>query len=177
MATTKDPKQFVRQMVAHQLQLYSYIVAAVPHTSDADDVMQETCIALWEMFDQYQPDTDFGAWARSVARYRVLKFREHRRRGPLLADDNVLEQVSLEVFSRHDALEAQRKVLDGCVGKLSMRDRELLTHMYDPRHGTLRQVAEALGRPANSVYKAAGRIHKALSLCAERKLRLEHNGG
>ncbi len=177
MSVVKDPNQFVLQLVAHQFKLYSYILSAVPHSSDADDVMQETCIALWEMFDQYQPGTDFGAWARSVARYRVLKFRERSRRTPLLADDNLLEQVSTVVFTQNEQLEARRKALEGCVRKLPVRDRQLLASTYDSRYRTLRQVAEALGRPVNTVYKAVSRIHRVLSSCAQRTLRVEHHGG
>jgi RNA polymerase sigma-70 factor (ECF subfamily) len=177
MSAVKDPNQFVLQLVSHQFQLYSYILAAVPHSSDADDVMQETAIALWEMFDQYQPGTDFGAWARSVARYRVLKFRERKSRAPLLADEELLEKISLAAAVQDEQFEARRKALATCLRKLPNRDRELLSMTYDPRHRTLRQVAEALGRPANTVYKAVSRIHRVLSSCAQRTLRVEHYGG
>jgi RNA polymerase sigma-70 factor (ECF subfamily) len=175
MHETKDAGAFVRLLVSHQLRLYAYILSAVPNYSDADDVMQETSIALWEMFDQYRPDSDFGAWARSVARYRVLKYRERRARSPLPADDQLLEQRSNRVFDEKGELEARRVALAGCVRKLPPRDQQLLALSYSPKYRTLKQAAEAVGRSVSAVYKAVARIHRVLSSCAERTLKLDQN--
>jgi RNA polymerase sigma-70 factor (ECF subfamily) len=175
----KDPSKFVKLLVEHQFRLYSFIFLLVPNQADADDLMQETSMALWEMFDRFQPGGDFTAWACSIARYRVLKYLERKRNSPLLMGKEVLERVARETLARSDELEARRKALSICVGKLVPRDRELLEKIYDPINRTLKQAAEKLGRPVNTIYKAVSRIHRLLYACVRRTLniaRFENHG-
>jgi len=177
MNSERSPGEFVRLLVEHQFRLYTYILSLVPNYSDADDVMQETSIALWEMFDQFQQGSDFASWACSVAHYRVLKYRKKQAKVPLLLDEAVLEQISQQVMAenKNETLDRQ-KALQKCVGKLASSDRQLLEHTYDPANRTLKQVADLLGRPVNTVYKAVSRIHRALFACVQRTLRAENSG-
>jgi RNA polymerase sigma-70 factor (ECF subfamily) len=125
------------------------------------------------MFEKFEPGTDFGAWACSIARFRVLKFREQQARSPLFASEEVLDRIAETALSRSEQTEARKQALSRCIQQLSPRDSELLRQVYDPATRTLKQVAETLARPINSVYKAASRIHQMLFNCAQRTLRAE----
>ena len=56
--------------------------------------------------------------------------------------------------------------------KLGSRDRELIERRYRTKT-TARRVAEELGRPTSTVYKALARIRDALYDCVERTLAQE----
>ncbi|CAK9037553.1 Alpha-L-fucosidase (Alpha-L-fucoside fucohydrolase) [Durusdinium trenchii] len=128
-----------------------------------EQLAAETCVALWEMFDQYQSNSDFGAWARSVARYRILKHRERSKKGPVLLNEQLLDRIAERADHLADHLEDRREALQGCLQKLASRDRELIERAYDPTLKTVKQVAESLERPANTVYKALRRIRGELA--------------
>ena len=48
-----------------------------------EDVFQAANLVLWRKFDQFEPGTNFFAWACQIIRYEVLKYREKyaRRQG------------------------------------------------------------------------------------------------
>ena len=56
-----------------QRRLYQFIVTLLGNTVDADDVFQETSLAIWSAFDQFKPHTDFYCWARQIAYHRILR--------------------------------------------------------------------------------------------------------
>ena len=43
----------------HGRAIYGHVRSLVPHASDADEVFQETCVTLWQKFDQYRPGHEF----------------------------------------------------------------------------------------------------------------------
>ena len=70
-----DPSQdFVALFLAHQARIYAFIVTLLGNRSDADDVLQETGITLFQKFSTFQPGTDFLAWACRVAKNKVMDF-------------------------------------------------------------------------------------------------------
>ena len=56
--------------LAQQRELYHFLAAQVERPEDADDLLQETSVTLWEKFDQFEPGTSFTRarpWARMAA--------------------------------------------------------------------------------------------------------------
>ena len=56
--------------------IFAYLMAMLGNPHDAEDVLQETLLALWQSFGDFQPGTHFYAWARQVAYHRVLSTAE-----------------------------------------------------------------------------------------------------
>src|SRR5262245_27195115 len=67
---TQRNLRFVRLFAQHEHQVYAYIVSVLANWADADEVMQETSVALWEMFDDFQEGTSFCSWACRIAYFR-----------------------------------------------------------------------------------------------------------
>ena len=63
-----DPRtaDFMRLVMQHDRQWKAYVVSLVPNWADADDILQDTKLELWERFAEYDPAGDFGAWARKI---------------------------------------------------------------------------------------------------------------
>ena len=76
-------EQFVRELSANTRRIYAHVLSLLPNWADADEVFQKTCILLWQKFDEYEPGTNFRAWAFRVAYYKVLQLRQQRQKNVL----------------------------------------------------------------------------------------------
>ncbi len=65
----------------------------LPHAANADEVLQKTSIVLWSKFKQFDPDTNFLAWARRIARLEVNNFCRVQGRQRIVFDDSLIENI------------------------------------------------------------------------------------
>jgi RNA polymerase sigma-70 factor, ECF subfamily len=164
-------KRFMTHLLRHQDRLYHYIRSLEPRHQDADDVLQEAYLVLWEKFDEYHEDTNFYAWACKIAYFKILQRRSQTERGPSLFAPELLQQLSDEAVLQADGLETQRKFLDGCLDKLPPSDLELITYRY-AQSWTREKIAKLLGRSINSVSKALSRIRRDLWECISEEIKV-----
>src|SRR5262245_8265994 len=80
-------EQFLQLFLANERRIYAFILALVPVWSDADDLLQETSAVLWRKLDEFQPGSDFVAWALKIARFEVLNYRKRQSRDRGLFSD------------------------------------------------------------------------------------------
>lgn len=163
---------FVQLFTRSQRRIYLFILAQVQSPTQAEEILQDTNVIVLAKHYQFQPGTNFLAWACQIANYEILKFRAKRRREKLVFNDDILELVAAEALARADELEARRAALMECLGRLRPRDRELIQSRYAPGHSG-KDLAADLGRPANSVYQSLGRIRRTLWECIQRRLAAE----
>lgn len=124
-------------LTQHQEALFRYIFSLVPCEADARDILQETSVALFRKFDQYDATRPFLPWAYRFAYLQVQKHREKSARSPLLFSEDVMDLLANERTHIEPQLDERLRLLDGCLGKLSPQDKELVTSRY-----ALRQSAE-----------------------------------
>ena len=161
--------RFMTEFTRHQRRLDLYAHALLPRYEDAEDVMQEALIVLWEKFDQFDPTRSFSAWASRIVYLKAKNFRRRSSRLVTLLDDAVFEQLAVEVAKEPDLLEARREAMRRCADCLNPSDRELLDLRYIPS-ATIKEVAQRLGRPANSVCQSLSRIRQALWDCINEEM-------
>lgn len=166
--------QFESLLAEHRRGIYGHILSLVPNRNDADDVHQETCVTLWQKHDQYQPGTDFRAWACRIAYYKVLKLRERQVKSPRLFSPDVMEQIDEESIVMSDALDRRSEALANCREKLPARDQELLGRYYK-EGATTRRVASHLRWSTDKLYRAIRRIHDVLYDCVNQALKEQPN--
>jgi len=163
-------EEFLHLLSQHDRVLYGYILALVPHWADADDLAQEMRIRLWQQFDKYQPGTDFGAWARSIAYYLVLAHREKASRDRLHFGLPFVESVTAE-FAAHPVLMVLRQeALVRCMEKLDPPKRALIEKYYAGEQ-SLHEIAEQMGRSYEATRKAVYRTQLVLADCINAELR------
>ena len=85
----------------------------------------------------------------------------------------MLGQLAEGLSEDVELLEARRRALADCVTQLKEPDRELVSHCYGARRVTAKSVADQLGRPPGTVYKALNRIRGFLFDCIDRKVSSE----
>jgi len=156
-------------MTKYERLVYGYILSLVPNWSDADEILQETNVRLWEEFDKFVVGTNFAAWAIRVAHFQVLTWRKQVSRSRLVFDQRVVDALAEDPHWTDDAFEARQQALGDCVAELPHHSRELLRHCY-ARGNKIKDVALRLKRSPTAVYKALERIRLTLHSCIERKL-------
>ena len=166
---------FASLLTQHQKRVYLYILALVPRPVDADEILQETNLVCWRKAEQYQPDTNFSAWACRIAYYEVLKFRRRVGRSRVRFEQELVDQLSAEALEQADRLDIRREALSGCLAKLNDRDRDLVRRRYQP-DATTKSVAADVSRSVKAVYNALERIYHALAECVTRTLAAEERG-
>ncbi len=174
-----DPRrteEFLELYSPCQHSLYVYIVTLIGNPTDAHDVLQDVNLVLWEKFDQFQPGTNFRAWAREVARYRVLRHRQMRANDAPMLDSRVLEAVAAQFDSTEPIQdELYTELLVGCVEQLSNADRELIRARY--LNGVrVKALAERLHRSESAVSQSLGRIRRLLRKCVEEGAKRKEEG-
>lgn len=170
-----NPADFVSLWSQYTRRVYAYILTLVNNTSDADDVFQETSITLWEKFSEFEPGTDFGAWASTVAYFHVKNWQRKRR--PLQPlDDKLLELLSTESLEVAELMDARFEALSKCLRLLSEQDRSVLEARYHSRR-SVKQFADSLGYSISSFYRDLRKVHHRLFKCIERRVGKEVSDG
>ena len=158
--------EFVDLFSSHARRIYGYVYTMVPRWADADNVFQETSRVLWQKFGEYQSGTNFFAWARQVAHYQVLFFRQQQHRSRLTFTDAFLDAVAVAAAENAERLEVEQRALAECMEKLKARERNIILSRFAPA-ATTKSVAARLGMTTGAVYKSLGRIQATLLKCIE----------
>lgn len=166
-------RRFLPLWTQHQRRIFAYIYTLIPHRSDAEDLLQETSITLWEKFEEFEPGTDFIAWACQVAYWKVRNARRKYARSPIIHDDDLLASISDKAIASQTILDQRHDALVQCLKMISKRDRELILSRYEADR-TVKDVAQRTGRSVEAAYKALSRIRRVLLDCVT--LRLEGAG-
>jgi RNA polymerase sigma-70 factor, ECF subfamily len=167
-------KVFLRLFLQNERRLYAYILTLLPNRADADDVLQEASLVMWDKFDEHNPPADFAAWGCRIAYFKVLDFYKKAQRSRVVFSQPMLERVA-ETAAEQAAtlqLDARHEALDGCLGKLRPADRELLARRF-AEGATTQSTAAEVGRSVDAVYKALAKIRQALFDCVTRTLAQE----
>jgi RNA polymerase sigma-70 factor (ECF subfamily) len=160
---------FLRSFTAHEPAIRAYVRCLVPLRSDADDVLQDVAVVLWEKFDTFRRGEDFRAWAFGVARFEVLGWLRDRGRSRLVLDDAVVEQIAAEAAAAEPHLERQRDALEKCLDRVPASERTLLIDAYRPE-SRIHDVAAGSGRSTAGFYQWLHRMRRSLLDCIRARL-------
>ena len=173
--TEVDPiSNVVRMLMEHRAMLFAYIYTAVRDFDVAEEVFQETSVAVCESHASFVPGTNFGAWAREIARRRILAQWRSSSRFPGLLSDEALGQIEagFEDVEARWTSSARIAALRSCLGTLGPTARRMLELRYASQL-KLDDIATQLGQKAEAVRKALYRTRQSLRECIERRLRAE----
>lgn len=172
-----DTPEFIRLISAQQTAIYSYILSLHPNRVDAEDILQETNVVLWQKISEFELGTNFRAWAFKVAYFQVLAHRQRVQRRPVLElDEPLLECLAADAVQVFEDLEGRRRALKICVNKLARSDAEILQSHYE-REQPLAEIAKAIGRSPGAIKQVLLRIRRALRLCISRQMASAETSG
>ena len=94
--TPSSPENLVLLLSQHQESIFRYIYCLVPVEADARDIQQETSLALYRKWEQFDTSRPFLPWAFRFAYLQVQKHREKSARSPLTFAPDVLDLLASE---------------------------------------------------------------------------------
>jgi len=171
-AAALDParaEQLVRLLIRHQEELFRYIYSLLPHQEDARDALQETCVALYRKFADYDPAKPFLAWAYGFAYLEVLKQRERSCRSGRHLREDLVELLARERQGQEADLHARLQALESCLEALPPNDRELIHQRYTVGC-PIDDLVERLGTSRRTLFRNLDRIRRTLFECISRRL-------
>ena len=167
----QDTERFVRLFASAQREVLRYILALVPDLNDADEILQETAVALWKRFDEYKPESPFVPWACGFAVRFVRKHREQKARRDRFLSLEAIDLLVAEPWEEEGILEDRRRALRECLKTLSDDEQLLIERRYSGRT-TVAQMAQDTGRDVSALYQALDRVRRRLLQCTSRRLKL-----
>ena len=168
-----DPKryqEFAKLVELSTSQVLSYLHALLLNWNDAEDVFQETCLVLWQKFDEFKPGTNFVAWALCIAQHKALDFQKVQKRR-IVFTASLRDALMRGIVDR--STEAETTILaalSGCMDRLTPSDQRMVNLSYVDGV-PVRQIADALGRSPESVHNSLHRIRSWLLACIQRELK------
>jgi RNA polymerase sigma-70 factor (ECF subfamily) len=164
----KDAAQqrFLSLFLRSEREIFRYVAVLVPNVADAEDIVQQTALALWEKFDAYDPNQPFTPWACRFALNKTKQWIERRQRWQALLEGGLAEEMAQRREELRPEIETRLKHLEGCLGKLPAEQRSIVEGYYYRRDG-VEKVAEESGRTVAATYKTLQRIRQALQACVE----------
>ena len=165
-------QRFLSLFLRSEREVFRYVAALVPNLADADDIVQQTALALWEKFDAYDPAQPFTPWACRFALNKTRQWIERRQRWQALLDNGLAEELARRREELLPELEVRLRHLEGCLGKLPNEQRSLVEGYYFRRDG-IEALAASSGRTVAASYKMLQRIRHALQTCIENAARPE----
>jgi RNA polymerase sigma-70 factor (ECF subfamily) len=166
-------EHFVRLFTTQEGRLRALLRVLVPSLDDLDDVMQETSLAAWRKFSQFEPGTNFLAWMTTIGRFEALRRRRNRAAERLVFSDQICDLLAEEAIAETEILEAHRRVLADCLGKLPAPHREWLAAAYQPGV-KFHEVAGRMGKSVAAFYKMLQRLRGILADCVEREIQRQN---
>jgi len=164
-----DLQQFVADLTGMQPRLRAYVLTLLGDADAADEVLQQTNVTLWNKRDDFEPGTNFVAWALTVARYETLAYRKRRKLDRLEFSDALVDRLAVAAADRVREGDDRRSALRSCLDELPNDRRELIERYYSGLT-SVEALAETLRRTESGVYQLMYRLRRALAECVQRRM-------
>jgi RNA polymerase sigma-70 factor (ECF subfamily) len=169
-ADTRAVEKVQRLFLRHAGLLRGFILGLMPDHNRAEDVFQELFLTVTRKAREFTPGSNFLAWARAIARLKVLEACRASRGGPHLLDPEALEAVIAVADEADDDWAPKREALQKCLKQLAPRAREILELRYCDEFLPPPEIASRLSWSVGAVHVALSRARKFLQECTRRRL-------
>lgn len=175
--TAESQREHVSALfVQFSSELRGFILSLLPDMARADDVFQETFLTVLRKAGDFQPGTNFIAWACTVARYKVLEAGRVKGGPTQPLSEEVIESLCASCPEPNDQEDREMLLLQDCMSELHPHTRRAMELRYEQGHKPA-EIARRLGWSAESVYVVLSRARAVLRECVGRKIQLQGGGG
>lgn len=165
---------FVKLLAEHERKLQHYVRILLNNQSAADDVLQESKIAMWQHFDNFEIGSNFNAWAHRFVFNRVLAYRKVKKRenDRFILSDDFYEMISDQVENKAEETEEKIACLHQCMKKLPQEQRTMLRMRYF-EESSIEKIAEKINKSVDATYRSLSRIRVTLRECVHKTWTIE----
>jgi RNA polymerase sigma-70 factor (ECF subfamily) len=151
----------VRELMRHRSSLFAYILSVVRDFDFAEEILQDVAVVVCEQGADFEPGTNFGAWAARIARNRIFNRTRAARREILLSTE-ALDAV--ERAGEQAPPSGWIRAVRACLERVGARARSILLLRYrDGLSGD--EIARRIGSTVPAVHMALSRARAAVAEC------------
>jgi len=162
----KDTKNFAFNIIVrkHQEKLYWHIRKLVVHHDDADDILQNTFIKVWNGLENFREASKLYTWLYRIATNETLTFLKQKKRRYFLSFNDYENQLddTLAGDAHFNGDEIQRK-LHMAIAKLPEKQRVVFNLKYfeEMKYDDMAEVlSTSVGALKASYHHAVKKIEK-----------------
>ncbi len=171
---SSEQQQFLSLFLRSEKEVFRYVAALVPNIADAEDIVQQTALALWEKFDQYDPSKPFTPWACRFALNKARQWMERHRRWNALLEKGLAEELQTRRAELEPEINERLFHLKACLEGLP-KDKRSLVEGYYYQRTAIGKLAQNAGKSEAALYKVLQRVRQSLQLCVESSSKLGGN--
>ena len=171
-AQSSERDDILRLFLQHQVMLSGFLYSLVQDWEIVEEALQESAVFICSRWQDFTPGTNFGAWARSIARMRCREVLQRKRRavGALVDLDTLADPISAEEWEAYSEITPRHKeALTQCLQSLPTQHRKVVELHYLEQQPCER-IATKLQRSVEAIYMTLSRIRKRLRQCVEQRL-------
>lgn len=162
-----------KDLLKNRQALMGFIFSLTRNLVAAEEIFQETALAILSEASAGKTANPFMPWAREIARRRVAEyFRKASRQAVTPLAESMAAVVS-QAFEENEDANAYNRLrlqhLFDCLRNLPRRAREVVERRYRHRMA-IEDIAPAMGWTVPSVNVALSRARKTLAECVSRKI-------
>jgi RNA polymerase sigma-70 factor, ECF subfamily len=169
-AMSSEPFDLARVVREHQAGVWRYVRFLGAEPTEADDLTQETFLALAHGGFVERDERQTIGYLRVVARNQLLALRRRQSREINTVDLEAADAVWAAAAGVDGSLTAYLDALRDCISKLERRAQEVIELHYRDKAGR-EVIANQLGMQPDGVKTLLRRIRQVLRECIERKLK------
>lgn len=171
MTSDQDsPADTIRLISQHQAALLAYVLTLHPDRSEAQDILQETNVVLWQKVGEFRQGTNFKAWAFRIAYLQTLAHFKRTKRGNWLGfSSELVETLASEAEPLLTDFEQRHVALRVCLKKLPDKDRDIVRAHYESQQ-PLAELSAEIGRSVGALKQVLFRVRRTLRSCIELSL-------
>jgi len=155
-------------VLQHQANVWRYLRFLDATTADADDLTQETFLAIGRSKFKQRTEHETAAYLRTVARNQLLMARRREGREINTVELEAAEQVWVAAGDRDIYLAA----LADCLEKIDGRARVAIHLFYEEKRGRA-EIAKELDMKPDGIKTLLRRTRDVLRSCIEQKTQCE----
>jgi len=161
-------ESFVQLLTAEQFKLLRYIAVLLGDPEAARNVLQDTNLVLWRKASEFQPGSNFSAWARKVAYWEVRAYVRDEKRDRHVFSEEVIEQLA--EHSTDEPYDAEMRVsLRHCLQHISKSNLNILQKRYEEGM-SISALAKQFGKSDSAMKVGLLRLRRALLKCIRQRL-------
>ena len=168
-----DAVAFGRIIRRHQRRLFAVLVRRMGSVSDAEDVLQNTCLLAWRKLDQFRGEAKLSTWLTRIALTQAASHtRRAGRRQPRPSLDALAQGSAVPDPAPTPAADAEardearhrRAAIERAIGQLPADQRDVVVlKEFDQR--SYQEIAAIIDCPVGTV---RSRLHRARQELATR---------
>jgi RNA polymerase sigma-70 factor (ECF subfamily) len=170
MGTILEQREVQKLFLEHASWIRGFLLGFVPVESEAQDLFQEVFLTVLDKAQDFALGTNFQAWVRAIAKFKLLEQGRLKQRNPLLLDPALLAMLEAANAELDLVREERKRALAECIEQLAPRARQILEMRYGDQPVAPAEIARQLSWTPGAVYVALSQARAFLRECTRRRL-------